>query len=207
MFRLRKRTLFTVAPAALAAVILCVPAGASDTTLQSATLSCSDGTLIDMGLDTTTLSALSDAVTAISQYPVGDPGLACTLSLGEATPLSFAPAQLMAGGGQVGTNFAFAAQGDATGGDVHGHYARGELRGPVTCLVSAGNVGVLGGPVEAFPGNTFFITAMDGDPDKVQFIFSDVPADQAGCASNLAAFPPFFEVEKGNVLVRGIGSS
>jgi len=41
--------------------------------LQNVTLSCTDGTLLNLELDATALTALADAVAAINLYPAGDP--------------------------------------------------------------------------------------------------------------------------------------
>jgi hypothetical protein len=199
---LRKCTLFTVVPVVLAAMVLWVPASASDTALQSVTLSCSDGTLSTLEVDTTTLSALVDGVTAINGAPTLDAAVTCSLSQPHPTVK-----QLMAGGGEVaGVDFGIAAHGDATGENIRGRYRFGDLAGPVTCLVAVGNVGVLGGPID---GGFFtaFVTAMDGgggNPDTMNLISTSFSADQAGCAAVLALFPPTFGVSRGNVVVRGI---
>jgi hypothetical protein len=93
-----KQFLWRTAPllvtTALTAMALWVPGSAAapltgaDLGLQNASLSCSDGTLLQLALSTTELTALTDAVTAINLYPAGDPALAC--SLAQSTGLSTA---------------------------------------------------------------------------------------------------------------------
>ena len=73
MTRFLKRTLFMLVPATLMAFVLWVPASTSDLGLQNVTLSCTDGTLLDLELDAIALTALADAVVAINLYPAGDP--------------------------------------------------------------------------------------------------------------------------------------
>jgi len=51
-------------------------------------LSCSDGTNLDLALDTAAVTQLSDAVTAINLYPAGDPPLTCSLSQSTVTSSS-----------------------------------------------------------------------------------------------------------------------
>ena len=48
MTRFLKRTLFMLVPATLMAFVLWVPASTSDLGLQNVTLSCTDGTLLDL---------------------------------------------------------------------------------------------------------------------------------------------------------------
>jgi hypothetical protein len=91
-----RRTALSLIAAALTVLALWVPAGAAapgrtaDLGLQNASLSCSDGTLLQLALSTSELTALADAVTAINLYPAGDPALACSLT--QSTAGSFAPA-------------------------------------------------------------------------------------------------------------------
>src|SRR5439155_25190320 len=61
------------------AFVLWVPASTSDLGLQNVSLSCTDGTLLDLELDAIALTALADAVAAINLYPAGEPPLACSL--------------------------------------------------------------------------------------------------------------------------------
>src|SRR2546426_7347660 len=85
MKRFLRRTLFMLVPATLMALVLWVPASTSDLGLQNVTLSCPDGTLLNLELDVTALTALADAVAAINLYPAGDPPLACSLSQSSAS--------------------------------------------------------------------------------------------------------------------------
>ena len=80
MRRFLKRTIYCLVPALAAAVVLGVPTAAPDLGLQNVNLSCNDGTNLNLALDTGSLTALTNAVGAISLYPAGDPALACGLS-------------------------------------------------------------------------------------------------------------------------------
>jgi hypothetical protein len=80
MKRFLNRMIFCVVPAALAAVVLGVPTAAPDLGLQNVNLSCNDSTNLALVLDATTVTQLSDAVSAISLFPAGDPALACSLT-------------------------------------------------------------------------------------------------------------------------------
>src|SRR5207253_1456612 len=64
--------------------------------LQNVTLSCTDGTLLNLELDPTALTALAQAVAAINLYPAGDPPLACSLSLSSASSTSTVLRRLLA---------------------------------------------------------------------------------------------------------------
>ena len=80
MRRFLKRTICCLVPALAAAVVLGVPTAAPDLGLQNVNLSCNDGTNLNLALDTGSLTALTDAVGALTLYPAGDPALACGLS-------------------------------------------------------------------------------------------------------------------------------
>jgi hypothetical protein len=77
-----KRSFFGVAITLAAAfAVALMPGAAAGTTSTSATnLSCNDGTNLNLALDVTALTALTNAVTAMTLYPAGDPALACSLS-------------------------------------------------------------------------------------------------------------------------------
>ncbi len=110
MKRFLRRTLFMLVPAILAALVLWVQASTSGASqrsersgsampplgLQSVTLSCTDGTLLNLELDATALTALADAVVAINLYPAGDPPLACSLSESSASSGSAVLRRLLA---------------------------------------------------------------------------------------------------------------
>ena len=78
-------------PAALTALVLGVPTAASDLGLQNVNLSCNDGTNLALALDATGLTQLSDAVSAMSLYPAGDPALACSLTQSATLTTSSSP--------------------------------------------------------------------------------------------------------------------
>jgi len=79
MRHLLKRATFFVVPMTLATLSIGIPA-AAPTDLQDATLTCSDGTNLELALDAESLSQLADAVTAMTLNPAGDPPLACSLA-------------------------------------------------------------------------------------------------------------------------------
>lgn len=97
-----KRSLFALGAAMLSALALWVPGGTADLGLQTTTLSCNDGTQLDVALDTTSLLGLTDAVTATTLYPAGDPALTCGLSQPTVSSSSAAsgPRDFGVGGGQ-----------------------------------------------------------------------------------------------------------
>ena len=84
------RVVLGIVMSSVAALILMVPTAASGLGLQSVTLTCNDGTNLALSLDTTALTALSNAVSAINLFPAGDPALFCTLT--QSTAGSLAPA-------------------------------------------------------------------------------------------------------------------
>lgn len=117
MKKFQRRTALSLVAAALTALALFVPTGTSapdsapDLGLQNASLSCSDGTLLQVALGTPELTALANAVTAINLYPAGDPALACSLTqstgLSSSRAVSFSdsasangPKDFAVGGGQ-----------------------------------------------------------------------------------------------------------
>jgi hypothetical protein len=85
-----KRVVLGVVLSTVTALILVVPTAASGLGLQNVTLTCNDGTNLALALDTTAVTALSNAVSAINLFPAGDPALACSLT--QSTAGSFAPA-------------------------------------------------------------------------------------------------------------------
>jgi hypothetical protein len=80
-----KRTMLLVVPFTLTALVLGIPTAAPDDGLTNVTLTCSDGTNLDLSLDTAGLTGLESAVTGIGLYPAGDPPLTCGLT--QAVPL------------------------------------------------------------------------------------------------------------------------
>src|SRR5688500_15044523 len=75
---LRGTSLFLV-PLTLIALLVCTSAAASDTELQTVTLTCSDGNDFTTTLDIAAVTDLTDAVNALTLYPAGDPPLSCGL--------------------------------------------------------------------------------------------------------------------------------
>jgi hypothetical protein len=75
------RTMLIVVPMTLAIFVVGIPAAASDIQ-QNVTLTCSDGTNLDLTLDATSVTQLTDAVSAMNLYPAGDPPLTCSVSNG-----------------------------------------------------------------------------------------------------------------------------
>jgi hypothetical protein len=80
MKRFLRRAFLGVVPAGLAALVLGVPTAAPDLGSQNVNLACNDGTNLALALDAAAVTQLSDAVTAISLYPAGNPALACSLT-------------------------------------------------------------------------------------------------------------------------------
>jgi hypothetical protein len=77
--RFLTRGVFVLAPTMFCVFAFGVSPAASETSLQSVNLSCNDGTNLDLALDTTALTELTNAVSAINLYPAGDPPLSCAL--------------------------------------------------------------------------------------------------------------------------------
>ena len=80
------RAVLCLVPATLTALVLGVRPAAPDL-LSSISLSCSDGTALNVTLSATELLGLADAVSAINLYPAGDPPLTCSLT--QSSPLSW----------------------------------------------------------------------------------------------------------------------
>jgi hypothetical protein len=60
-----------VVPFTLIALVVGIPTAASDTDLQGVTLSCSDGTNVDLTLGLDAVTELTDAVTQMTLFPAG----------------------------------------------------------------------------------------------------------------------------------------
>src|SRR5712691_3547081 len=73
---LRRRTTLLVVAMTLATLVVAIPT-ATPADLQNVTLTCSDGTNLDLALDPASVTQLTDAVNAMSLNPAGDPPLAC----------------------------------------------------------------------------------------------------------------------------------
>jgi hypothetical protein len=85
-----RRTTLLVVSATLAALVLAIPTAAS-ADLQDVTLTCSDGTNLNLGLDVASVMQLTDAVNAMALNPAGDPPLTCGV-------VTASPSQPMAAG-------------------------------------------------------------------------------------------------------------
>jgi hypothetical protein len=228
MQRFFKRAILALVPAMLSALVLWVPAGASDLGLSSTGLSCNDGTQLNLTLDPTQLAALTDAVAAINLYPAGDPALACSLSAADP------------GGGNpqydyaVGAGYRF----NPSSGNRQLHFALSAHDGPhgafgtynsmsavnpgldfdgdVTCLFVMGNEAIVGGVVRkggdvGQEGTGFAVGFRDNGapgnslPDQTTFtdIFTPVPQTQADCIAESVLFTfTVFPVMPGNVTIR-----
>jgi len=71
-----RRTALLVLSVTLAALVVGTPT-AAPADLQDATLTCSDGTNLDLALDAASVMQLTDAVNAMALNPAGDPPLSC----------------------------------------------------------------------------------------------------------------------------------
>jgi len=111
MKRSLRRTMFLL-PATLALLVLGVPTAAL--ALLDVSLSCNDGTNLELTLDVETVNQLQDTVSAINLYPAGDPPLTCSLTTSSPgllkLPAAYAepngPKDFAVGGGQILIPFA-----------------------------------------------------------------------------------------------------
>ena len=71
-----RRTTLLVVSATLAALVVGIPT-AAPAGLQDVTLTCSDGTNLNLALDVASVMQLTDAVNAMALNPAGDPPLTC----------------------------------------------------------------------------------------------------------------------------------
>jgi hypothetical protein len=223
---------FGLFAAALTSAALCMPAGASvpaftsDLGLKNVRLSCSNGTLLQLALSTPELTALSDAVTAINLYPVGDPRLTC--SLAQATGLSTAarlsaaasssdassgggPKDFAVGGGNLVSDphrFGFNAHSGPNGEDPGGEFSTqrgdGQFTFEVTCLRVDGNRATLAGPIRNSTGvfedsENAKVTAVDNGQPSVATDFLAISTG-IGTDCNIEA-PVLHPVTNGNLAV------
>jgi hypothetical protein len=86
-----RRTTLLVVSVTLAALVVGIPT-AAPADLQDVTLTCSDGTNLNLALDAASVMELTDAVNAIALNPAGDPPLTCGV-------VTASPLQPMAGSG------------------------------------------------------------------------------------------------------------
>jgi hypothetical protein len=103
-----------------------------------------------------------------------------------------------------------------SGENAKGHYRTMgpsfDQQGPVTCLATAGNIAVVGGPRSDFPAGGFFNVVEDNGtpgereaaPDRWKNIFGPPPTQQ-GCETVLeissSGFGVFFPIDRGNFTV------
>jgi hypothetical protein len=157
-----RRTTLLVLSVTLAALAMGVPT-AAPADLQNATLTCSDGTDLNLALDAASVMQLTDAVNAMTLNPAGDPPLTCGVA---SAPLLTSSASAsggnpnydyVVGGGKAAnlgcfggfpTSFGLSAhvrQGDPTGSTATGTFnvgspapnvgCKGHFNSKVDCLV------------------------------------------------------------------------
>jgi hypothetical protein len=228
MKRLLRHTMCGLVPATAAALLLGIPTASPDVGLQNVNLSCNDSTNLGLALEPTELTALSDAVSAISLYPAGDPALACSLS--PAAAGSGNPQHDYAVGagyrvnpttGVVSNHFALSAHDGPKG--VFGTYnsmsdAPGKnFDGDVTCLFVQGNQAIVGGVVRkggdvGQQGTGFAVGFRDNGspgnslmPDQTTLTDIDIDVSQTpvDCMAESVLFSlTLFPVTPGNVTIR-----
>src|SRR5206468_1779043 len=71
-----RRTMLLVVSVTLASLVVGIPT-AAPADLQNVTLTCSDGTNLNLALDVASVMQLTDAVNAMALNPAGDPPLTC----------------------------------------------------------------------------------------------------------------------------------
>jgi hypothetical protein len=157
-----------------------VPAGGSVSASTSelgkdVSLSCSDGTALQLTLDTPALTALTDAVTSISLYPAGDPALTCSLSQSTSltsftsfrTLSSTSSTQTMSAGGNPQYDY-------AVGGGQATVLECGQSQDFVENFALSAHVATSGNPTDAY--GTFNLT-VSAKPDNVATcVAEDYPA-------------------------------
>jgi hypothetical protein len=151
-----RRTLYCLAPAVVAALVLGVPTAAPDLGLQPVTIACSVDSPFTLRADPATLTQLTLAFAAMS-----DP--ACAIAPTDPTA---APHKHFAVGGGFtfdgSTKFSFSAHNpDSPSGYAHVTNTNGfEIQGHVTCLRVFANVASIGFAIEKeSPGFTAFASA------------------------------------------------
>lgn len=172
MTRPLKRRLLLLLAAAAAALLMGVPASGSVSVSTSelgedVSLSCSDGTALQLALDTLALTALTDAVTSINLYPAGDPALTCSLS--QSTSL---------------TSFTLSTQTTSAGGNPQHDYAVGggqatvlecgQSQDFVENFALSAHVATSGSPTDAY--GTFNLTVSAKPDNVVTCVAEDYPA-------------------------------
>jgi len=93
--------LVAVASASVTIFAFGASAASSEVGLQSVNLACNDGTNLNLALDPTALTPLTNAVSAVNLYPAGDPPLGCTTSQGSDPSGASGPKDFAVGGGRA----------------------------------------------------------------------------------------------------------
>ena len=226
MRRFLVRGILALLPAASALLTIGVSPAASDLSLQSVNLACSDATRLDLALDATAVSSLADAVSAMNLYPAGDPALSCVLNpapAGSGNPhFDYA-----VGGGQAALfgpqdNFQISVHAPAaptgtavltSGGTLNLTSPYGPTRGKVVAKPDCLEVGRFGpgtaqatGPVTQATG---FFSFLAGQELEVDMLDSGVPGgtgDHVGYFSTdspceFGPSNPYAAVQHGNITV------
>jgi hypothetical protein len=229
MRRFLQRSILALVPAVLSALVLSMSAAASDLGLQSTAFSCNDGAQLDLALEPTSLTALSEAVAAINLYPAGDPALACSLSP-MAPGSGSSQYDYAVGAGyrvvdpSINTPAHFALSAHEGPNGVFGTYNSMSdgpalnFDGDVTCLFVQGNQAIVGGVVRkggaaGQQGTGFAVGFQDNGapgnsllPDETTLTdaFIPVPQNQADCIAQSFLLNPLLmrPVMPGNVTIR-----
>jgi hypothetical protein len=93
--------LVAVASASVTIFAFGASAASSEVGLQSVNLACNDGTNLNLALDPTALTSLTNAVSAVNLYPAGDPPLGCGLSQRSDPSGARGPKDFAVGGGRA----------------------------------------------------------------------------------------------------------
>ena len=149
-----RRTTLLVLSVTLAALAMGVPT-AAPADLQNATLTCSDGTDLNLALDAASVMQLTDAVNAMTLNPAGDPPLTCGVASAPLLTSSASAASAsggnpnydyVVGGGKAPNLGCFG--GFPTSFGLSAHVRQGDLPGTATGTFNVGspapNVGCKG---------------------------------------------------------------
>ena len=110
MFRFSIRGVFVLTAMALFVFVFGASPATTAVGVQDSNLACNDGTNMNLALDPLSLAGLTDAVSAISLFPAGNPALACGLSQQSDPAGGNGPHDFAVGGGHIaGGNFGLSA--------------------------------------------------------------------------------------------------
>jgi hypothetical protein len=101
MRRLLKHSVLGLLAATLTAFVLGISTVSAQLGLAQSNLACSDGTNLNLLLDTTSLLTLSNAISAINFFPAGDPALGCNLATQSDPSGANGPKDFAVGGGRL----------------------------------------------------------------------------------------------------------